>query len=128
MRKKRIRTPLAHVSAVLYAAGRRARKTSGSALAATSGTRSTPEASAQLACTSGLRRSASLAADGRRIHSGTGSDSAKFAQCFSPADGREAGRGLSRMSFAFVNYWYFGACVRPPSMSKFDFSPRPGQR
>jgi hypothetical protein len=57
-------------SAARSAAGRPAKRTSGSALAAMSGTRSTREASAQLACTSGLKRSASRAADGRLIRSG----------------------------------------------------------
>jgi hypothetical protein len=58
------------VSALRSAVGRLAKKTNGSAPADMSGTRSIREASAQHVFTSGLRRSASHAADGRRIRIG----------------------------------------------------------
>src|ERR1700688_890264 len=70
LRTKRGTMPPAHVFAARSAAGRPAKKTSGSAPAVTSGTLSIREPSAQPACTSGLKRSASLAADGRRIRIG----------------------------------------------------------
>ena len=63
-------TPNRRASAVRSAAGRLAKRTSGSVSAVMSGTRSTPEASARRACTSGLKRSASRAVDGRRTRSG----------------------------------------------------------
>jgi len=65
-----MRTPLVHASAAQFAAGRRVKRTNGSALVATSGTPSIRVASAQLASISGRRRSASRAADGRRIRFG----------------------------------------------------------
>jgi hypothetical protein len=52
------------------AAGRRAKRTSGFALAAVNGTRSILEACAQPACTSGLKHNVSRAADGRHIPNG----------------------------------------------------------
>lgn len=61
-------------SAALSAVGRRAKKTNGSALAASNGTHSTPEASARPACTSGPKPSASLAAVGRPTRSGMGNE------------------------------------------------------
>jgi arsenite methyltransferase len=51
-----------------------AKKTNGSASAASSGTISILEESAQPACTSGLKRNVSRAADGRRTRIGTRSD------------------------------------------------------
>jgi hypothetical protein len=65
-----------HAFAARSAAGRPAKKTSGSAPAGTSGTRSTPEASARLAFTSGLRRNVSRAAVGRRTRCGMRSNEA----------------------------------------------------
>jgi hypothetical protein len=58
-------------SAALCAAGHPTRKINGSALAAMNGTRLIREAFASPAFISGLKRSASLAADGRRIRIGT---------------------------------------------------------
>jgi len=57
-------------SAARSAAGRPARKTNGSALAAMNGIPSTPEGSVRLAFISGLKRSAYRAVDGRRVRSG----------------------------------------------------------
>jgi hypothetical protein len=57
-------------SAARSAAGRPARKISGSVSAVIRGIPSTREECAPVASTSGLKRSASLAADGRRIRSG----------------------------------------------------------
>ena len=64
-------------SAARSAAGRRAKKTDGSAPAATNGTLSIQEKCVKPASISGLRPSASLAGDGRRIRSGM-RDEAKF--------------------------------------------------
>jgi hypothetical protein len=61
---------MAHASAARSAAGRRAKRTNGSAHAATSGTRSILAGFALPAFTSGLRRNAYLAADGRRTRIG----------------------------------------------------------
>jgi hypothetical protein len=67
-------TPNRRASAAHYAAGRRAKRTNGSASAAMAGTPSIREVSAHRACTSGLRPSASRAANGRRILSGMRSE------------------------------------------------------
>ena len=68
--KRRVSTRPAPASGARCAAGRRAKKTNGSAPADTNGTRSTREECVPLACTSGLRPSASRAAAGRRIRIG----------------------------------------------------------
>jgi len=60
-----------HASAARCAAGRPAKKTNGFVTADTSGTLSIREASALPVFISGLTPSASRAAVGRRIHSGT---------------------------------------------------------
>jgi hypothetical protein len=75
LRKTRVLIRQVPVSAARCEAGRPARKTTGSASAGTSGTRSIREAFAQPAFISGLRPSASLAADGRGIPHGIGSNS-----------------------------------------------------
>src|SRR4029077_151646 len=71
MTKKRAAIHPSRASAARFVAGRRARKTNGSAHAATSGTLSTREASVQPAYTNGLRHSAYRAPVGRRIRIGT---------------------------------------------------------
>jgi len=70
LNKRRAKARPSRASVARCAAGRPAKKTSGSAPAATSGIPSTREAYALLACTSGLKPSAFLAADGRRIPTG----------------------------------------------------------
>jgi len=72
--KRRVTIRPAHESAARYAAGRHASKISGSAPAAMSGIRSTLVASALPVFISALTRSASRAADGRRIPIGTRSN------------------------------------------------------
>lgn len=60
-----------HASAAPFAAGRPAKRTAGLARAAMNGTRSTLAGCALPACTIGLTLSASHAADGRHIRTGT---------------------------------------------------------
>jgi hypothetical protein len=67
---ERERDTSAHAFAARSAVGGPAKRTNGPVPAGTGGTRSTLDASALPACTSGLKSSASLAADGRRTHSG----------------------------------------------------------
>lgn len=75
LKKRRSPTLRSRIASVARcAAGRHAKKISGSAPADTGGTPSTLEASAQRAFTSGLKLSASRAADGRRILSGMPND------------------------------------------------------
>ena len=71
--KRRI-TPVPLASNARSAAGRRGRKTPGSARAGTNGTHLIQEESAPLAYNNGLRPNAYRAADGRRIRSGTPSE------------------------------------------------------
>ena len=66
-KKTRAMIPPAHGSAARFAGGRRAKKTSGSASAATNGTRSILEVFVQHVFISGLRLNASRAAVGHRI-------------------------------------------------------------
>lgn len=70
LRKIRVTTPLGHAFVVRCALGRLARKTNGTARAATSGIPLTPEESAPLVCTVGLRPNACLVAAGRRTQCG----------------------------------------------------------
>jgi hypothetical protein len=78
--KRKASTRLALAFDVHSAAGRPAKKTSGSAPADTNGTRSTLEALAQPVSTSGLRPSASRVKDGRCTPIGMKSETGRRAQ------------------------------------------------
>ena len=80
------RRPTSHPAlafAARCAVGRPAKKTSGSAPAATNGTHSTREESAQLASITGLKLNASRVAVGRRIRIGMRSDKVEARQAAS---------------------------------------------
>jgi len=72
--KRKAATRRGHGSDVHYAGGRRTKRTSGLATAATCGIRSTPEECARRVSTSGPRPNAPHASDGPRIPSGMAND------------------------------------------------------